>query len=67
MNIVAPSELFELPNERCLRLALLAVVFSCDCLATDPGFRTAITNKGLDYGKNEGNCPLDTDLSFGRI
>jgi hypothetical protein len=32
-------------------LTLLATIFTCRCFATDPGFRIAITNKGLDCGE----------------
>ena len=32
-------------------LILLATFFTWKCFATDPGFRIAITNKGLDCGE----------------
>ena len=32
-------------------LTLLVTIFTWKCFATDPGFRIAITNKGLDCGE----------------
>ena len=40
-------------NKQTMGVFMLAVLFSlvCSCLGVNPGFRTTITGKGLDYGE----------------
>ena len=40
-------------NFQLLSLTLLTVFLTGLAIGTDPGFRTTITNKGLDYGKKK--------------
>lgn len=40
------------PNVQLLSLTLLTVLLTGSAIGTaDPGFKSAITNKGLDYGE----------------
>ena len=44
-------------------LTLLSVAsIICGCFAVNPGFRTTITNKGLDYGEH---CLTSTIVACG--